>query len=508
MMVGYRITQSATLPTLREKIATDMESLLSALGSSIVYSNPYDTGWIARLAQHFPNDEFDNAINWLRGNQLPDGSWGSEALHYHDRVVSTLSAITALKLAGIPEDTPRIERGARFLWHVSGRLHYDANDTIGFPVLIVPLVNEATELGLDIPLDLYHDAATIEKKLSLLHSDTSRWRYTSMAFSLEAIRATVPDKLDFLEANASVGISPAATAALTMFSANPEIGPSLNYLRETVRRQGDGGSPNFYPVEIFEATWALNFLRIAGAVTPNHPEVRRVLDMAWASWSPEKGIGPSRFFSVPDLDDTAVAVALLNWGGYPVTAEVFEAYEGPDRFFCYPGEADPSLSVNIRTLAALHNLEHPRRAAWFAKVIKMLRRWSVDGNFWFDKWHASPYYLAYLAITSLTGVADDVLLPRFKWVRHTQQPDGGWGFWGFSTPEETAYGLQTLLHWDRHVERVDPSSIEAAAHYLSQNANASRFAPLWIGKCLYTPVLMVRAVILAALHAYLEYRGV
>jgi halimadienyl-diphosphate synthase len=507
-MISFRISPSAAVPTTREKIANDIEQLLGSLGSSEVYSNPYDTGWIARLTTRFPDTEFEGALAWLRRHQWTDGSWGSEAVHYHDRVISTLSAITALKFCGDPADKELIERGVDFLWQISGRLHYDANDTIGFPVLAVPLVNEANQLGLDVPRDLYHDVATIEKKLNMLSQNSSKWRYTSMAFSLEAIRGEIPDTLDFLEANASVGISPAATASLILYSPNTGLDEPLSYLRDIVRQQGDGGAPNFSPVEIFQATWALNFLRVVGAVTPDHPEVQRVLAMTWRSWSQEKGIGPSQYFSVPDLDDTAVAFALLHWGRYPVNADVFKYYEGPERFFCYPGEIDPSLSVNIRTLAALRKFDHPQRPEWIAKVLKMLRRWSVDGNFWFDKWHASPYYLAYLAVISLHGLADDVIGQRLKWLIRTQRRDGGWGYSGFSTPEETAYGLQALLFWDRHVERIDPVSIEAAARYLNDHLDDKRYVPLWIGKCLYTPVLMVRAVILAALHAYLDYRGV
>ena len=49
--------------------------------------------------------------------------------------------------------------------------------------------------------------------------------------------------------------------------------PSLRYLRELVAAQGDGGAPNVSPVNTFEASWSLNLLRAAGAITKDHPEV-------------------------------------------------------------------------------------------------------------------------------------------------------------------------------------------------------------------------------------------
>ncbi len=79
-------------------ITQEVEKLLSALGREPTEGSiAYDTAWLARLAIRFPNYGFDDALLWLRRNQHADGSWGSDALHYHDRMISTLSAINALK---------------------------------------------------------------------------------------------------------------------------------------------------------------------------------------------------------------------------------------------------------------------------------------------------------------------------------------------------------------------------------------------------------------------------
>ena len=110
----------------------------------------------------------------------------------------------------------------------------------------------------------------------------------------------------------------------------------------------------------------------------------------------------------------------------PVSADVFTDFEDKDHFRCYPGESDLSLSVNIRTLRALQmDINHPKYAQWCEKIIAMLRRNSLDGSFWFDKWHISPYYLANTAVCYVQGLADDVLYSRVKWIVRTQRANGG-----------------------------------------------------------------------------------
>ena len=78
--------------------------LLQEVGPGKMMITAYDTAWIARLVEiGEPIGEL--AVAWLRENQLPDGSWGAEQpLYYHDRVISTLAAISALatKKAAMP----------------------------------------------------------------------------------------------------------------------------------------------------------------------------------------------------------------------------------------------------------------------------------------------------------------------------------------------------------------------------------------------------------------------
>lgn len=503
-----------TTPLGQQSLAHEIQALVEKLGESQIDSVPYDTAWIARLAPHFKGYGFNQSLTWLRRNQHSDGSWGGRFLHYHDRFVCTLMSIITLREVGDDFlDAERIRQGESFLWREMGRLRFDADDTVGFPVLIVSLVDEAHRMGLDVPTNVSRHVEIIEKKLNLLGSNPATWRFTTMSFSLEAARAYFPDELaskgkDFILGNGSVGASPSATAAYLLHS-QAEDTAALGYLSWLVERQRDGGAPNIIPFEVFEIGWSLNQLRMANAITPNQPPVRRLLDKLWGLWSNEKGIGLSEYFPLADLDDTAVVFSLLHWGGYPVDANVFSSYEAEDCFRCYPGEANPSLSVNIRTLAALQMVRGDAKVeAWVDKICFMLRRNDWNDSLWFDKWHISPYYMPPVAVTSLKGVIDDLLIPRVTWILKTQHLDGGWGYYHESTVEETAYALQTLLYWHEHVQKVDAHILDAAANYMIRTLDKSyRLPALYIGKCLYHPVHVVRSAILGALHNYTVFKG-
>jgi halimadienyl-diphosphate synthase len=493
------------------EILARVESILKQLGGQYTHSDSvaYDTAWVARLSADFRGHGFDEALEWLRRHQHQDGSWGGEVLHYHDRIVSTLSALIALKTVGDRvEDAIRISAAEAFLWHENGRLMLDANDTSGFPVLALALVNEALSVGLDVPSDLYRNAAKIEKKLNSLAPNPEMWRYTPLMYSFEALRPYAPKDIaiNFAEVNGSVAASPSATAAY-MLTTQYDTRPSINYIRDVMEHQGDGGLTFQQPFNLYEAAWTLNHLRQTGLVEPDNLEVQRILKFLHKSWSDKNGISPSEFFHAPDLDDTAVTYALLRWGGFDVSSDVFKYYETDTHFRCYTNELDPSLSVNIRTLSAIRmdSDNIPEYEVWRDKILAFLRLNDIHGYFWFDKWHISPYYLTATAVWSLQGIADDLLYRRIKWIEKTQRLDGGWGYYHESTVEETAYCLQALLVWDKRNERIDPIHIHAAAHYLMKHVGETKRPPLWIAKSLYRPYQFVESAILGALMNYQRY---
>lgn len=483
-------------------LMSEFHALLENLGSGTIQGVAYDTAWVARLARRYPGYGFDDCVQWLRQNQYEDGTWGASLLHYHDRFASTLAAIVALREVGDSiRDERRVKRGEEALWKLVSHLSQDDSDTVGFPVVSTSLAQDAAELGLDVPRPPIRYAAGYQKKVQGLLAQPQRdWRRNALSFSLEGLwRAVKPDDV-VLEYNASVASSPAATAALLL---TRHDAAALEYLQ--CIKEPDGSIPALAPIDIFDISWSLSHMRGISLLHPDIPAVRRVLDYLWERWSPETGLYYSPSFRVPDLDITSASFVLLRWGGYPVQADIFNYFELEDHFCTYREEANPSAAAHLRLLLALQACpEHPQQPAWMEKTLKALRRFDENGSYWWDKWHASPYYVSDLAVHALINVDRDFAASRLKWVRRTQNDDGGWGYLGQSTPEETAYALDALLLWDRAVAPVDPEVLKQGAQFLRVHQHIREYTPLWISKGLYAPRNIVKAVILNALFQCME----
>lgn len=482
-----------------------IETLLTELGGGKTEPSAYETAWVARLIPRYP--QFSDSLDWLRQNQHDDGTWGAKHHFFHDRFISTLAAVVALRELGNGyRDERRIKRGVAALWHLIGHLHSDANDTVGFPLLALSLSEEAENMGLHVPRPpLRHRDSYYRKMTMLLKNPDRNWRGTTLTFSLEGMRSAFKDGDDLFEANGSISISPAATAAYLM--AHHHEG-GLRYL-ETLRQAGRGGGiPALAPIDVFEIVWSLNHLRLAGAITPDHPGVQQILAYLWGRWSPERGICLATHFPVPDVDDTAAAYTLLRWGSYSPTAGAFAFFEVGDHFVTFHGETDPSLSANARLLATLLESDDPEiDHRWVEKLTKFLREQDVTGSFWWDKWHASPYYVSGFSLPALSGFDDNLARSRLNWMLNTQRDDGGWGYLGSSTPEETAYCLEALLFWRERVELIDIAQIDEAAGYLYDHLYDLEHPALWINKGLYTPTYPVKAAVLSALFAYERHKS-
>lgn len=487
-----------------EAVAAAAAGILRELGRGQVDYAAYDTAWTARLAPYYPEYGFDSAVEWLRRNQHADGTWGALPLHYHDRFISTLAAVVALQEAGgEPRDRRRVKRGEDALWKLVGKLGHDDSDTVGFPILSTALAEEALALGLEVPMAPVRYAGPYKKKVAaLLDQPARQWRGHTLSFSLEALRSAVDDGDEVLERNFSVGSSPAATAGYLMTRRDER---ALAYLSGLQQRDAGGAMAAMDPIDVFETAWVVSHLSMAGVIHPDMKHVRRALDHLWSLWSNDRGISYSSFFAITDIDDTAAAFSALQWGGYPVDVGVFSYYEMPEHFACYPGETNPSLSAHVRLIKALRTLpDSPQAREWLVKAVTALRLLDENGSFWWDKWHASPYYVNSAALPVLHGIADDLARTRLKWILRTRNDDGGWGYLGNSTPEETAYVLEALLYWDEQVERLPPGVIEAGVRFLRPHALAQCFPSLYIAKTLFTPTRVVQSVILGVLYRYYQ----
>src|SRR5439155_18032482 len=144
--------------------------------------------------------------------------------------------------------------------------------------------------------------------------------------------------------------------------------------------------------------------------------------------------------------------------------QVLYQYEEATHFRCYPLERNPSISANAHVLDALRygppGAESRRR-----KIIHFLEQVRQPGGFWFDKWHASPYYATSHVILAAHDQAPELVGTAIAWLLRSQADDGSWGFF-FPTLEETAYALLALLVWRDAGHPIPAVVLERAVAYL------------------------------------------
>lgn len=482
----------------------EIQRLLRKIGPGRMSSTAYDTAWIARLGE-VDQALSNHAIEWICENQLPDGSWGARDIYYyHDRVICTLSAMIALTYRGRRAyDQKQISLGLTALEQIvngaTKGLQADPNGaTIGFEMIIPTLVAEAEKLGI-----IKQQGESILKRLGQLRTKKLSKirgklinRYTTMAFSAEMAGIDGQHMLDIenlQESNGSTGHSPSATAYFSLYVRKQDE-RALAYLSKNI--QTDGGAPNVAPFDAFEISWTLWNLRLIPRLEIT-PDIRLLLDTLSNAWQPNQGIGFATKYSVKDSDMTSFVFDTLIRYGYKKDVESILSYEENDHFRCYPLEADPSISAHIHVLGALRQTGFEKHHPSVKKALNFLKRVKGSNPFWVDKWHSSPYYTTSHAIIACTGYEDDLVKDSVEWLISSQKKDGSWGIY-CPTAEETAYAIQALWVWNQSAGKVDPNVIKKGVEWLEQHSERP-YPPLWIGKCLYSPNLVIRSAVLSAL---------
>jgi halimadienyl-diphosphate synthase len=486
----------------------DIYSLLTALGNSKLGETAYDTAWIARL-EEIDGNIANQALNWICEHQLSDGSWGTDyPLYYHDRVVCTLGAMIALTYRGKrTRDRNQIERGLIALEKITAGatqgLRSDPNGaTVGFEMIVPTLISEAERLGIikqqgDRILGKfkYQREAKMAKLSGLKIS-----RKITAAHSAEMAGTDRPDLLDIenlQERNGAVGNSPASTAYFALYL-KPGNELALNYLYKNI--QDNGGAPTITPIEIFERIWVLWNLTIANIHTD--PKVMELclphIDYIEENWRQGEGVGFSKNYTLTDGDDTSVGYEILHTFGREVDLLAVLSFEEAEWFRCFQLELAPSLDVNIHVMGALNKAGYEKDHPSIQKILNLLYNKRQPGNYWFDKWHVSPFYTTAHAIINCYHYDPEICRDAITWILDSQHSDGSWGMSGISTAEETAYCIQALSIWEKYGEKVPTGRIDIARNWLLQHCEPP-YPPLWIDKSLYCPELLVQAAILSAL---------
>lgn len=478
--------------------------LIDEIGPGHMSSTAYDTAWAARLGE-IDWQLSSRALAWLAENQLSNGAWGAPApMYYHDRVICTLAAMIALSYRGRRgHDKLQIENGRLALERiVSGAtqgLQADPNGTtVGFEMIAPTLAAEAEKLGIiqrQGDRILGRLSKQRAKKLSYLKNNMIS-RHVTIAFSAEMAGTDGKHMLDMenlQEINGSVGLSPSATAYFATYIKRGDEA-SLNYLRSTAKP--DGGLPNVAPFDIFEIAWSLWNLGMIPDLKVT-PKLQPHIDFLSKAWEPRRGVSFATNYSVKDSDDSVVTYStLLRFGIEKDLASVL-AYEEKDHFRCFDLEVNPSISANIHILHALRQAGLNQKNSSVQKIIQFLRKMRNDHHFWVDKWHVSGYYPTAHAIIACAGFANDLVAESVEWILKSQNANGSWGTY-IPTAEETAYALQALWVWDQKVARVPKAVFRNGARWLQEHLDPP-YPPLWIGKCLYNPRLVIRSAVISAL---------
>jgi len=476
--------------------------LLQEIGANLITRSAYDTAWVARLCE-VDSRIGEQALDWLRAHQLADGSWGAEEpRYYHGRLVCTLAAMIAFARRGHVRDRVRLRRAQLALEAATNRLRADpAGETVGFEMIVPTLLAEAKNLGIIQPQgggDGFLSQLVLRRAAKLAALPTGVVNcFVTAAFSAEMVG---PEGLQLLDAenlqqvNGSVVYSPAATAFFALHVRRHDPA-ALAYLRQVAV---DGAVPYVAPIEVFERAWPLWNLALVGSLDDETLALCRPhLDFLAAEWKSGEGLSSAAGLTLADGDDTSLAYDVLARFARPVDLEGVLSYEGNEHFLCYPLEANPSVSTNVHVLGALRQAGLGSQDPLVQKVLRFLCQEQIRRLYWFDKWHASPYYPTAHAIVACAGYGDDLVDDAISWILAMQNADGSWGYY-MPTAEETAYCLQALVVWRRHGGQVAGDVLKRGAAWLAEHAEPP-YAPLWIGKCLYCPVLVVRSAVLSAL---------
>lgn len=472
--------------------------LINGLRDGTMSEAAYDTVVVSRLRadEDLNRLAFPATIEWLRRHQHADGSWGGRVEIPHDRIVSTLAAITRLAELPDPWANEAVQRGVTYLQRCNVDWFESPFETVAFELLVPQLLNDALSLGLRLPFDLLGQVSRIrDEKLQRISLGSLYDRPTTLAHSLEFLGPNIDRQrvMNLRSPNGSYGNSPSATAHVLAFAYDVQ---AERYLRRVLDMSLNGGACTVYPFEIFEKSWVLYNLGIAGIGSLASGAQLKYL---YNSLTPG-GVGLSHEGLVPDSDSTSVTLAVLQRGGYPVDLDILARFESDDCFTCLPLERNPSVSANAHVLEALKPAR-TRYAAWIAKILGYLEAQRREDRFWQDKWHISPYYATSQVALAVRGVADGLLSGTVHWLLETQHADGSWGFAG-GTAEETAYAMQALLASPEWSNSMVWDAASRGAAYLSARFEDTDYPELWVGKGLYTPYAIVRSVIISALQWY------
>lgn len=192
----------------------EARELLGKLDMGQMNGVAYDTAWVARLKDSNGKPLFPRSLRWLLANQRADGSWGGSIEYYHDRIISTISAVNMLATKKNPKYDEYIKKGVNYLntkLQTPDKIHIE---TVAFELLLPTLLDESAQIGLDIDSPSEECMKMRDNKLKLVPEHLIYSVKTPLMFSMEFLGDSIDTtKIKNTQlSNGSIGVSVSATA--------------------------------------------------------------------------------------------------------------------------------------------------------------------------------------------------------------------------------------------------------------------------------------------------------
>lgn len=497
---------------LETHLVNDLRDTLHAIGREpgSVSASVYET---AQVITHLgPTATTPAALDWLIDQQKADGGWG--LVHLPDlRQVVTVSAVLALHQFGQSNRTRQAKAaGLAYLHQLAAQDYFMTTPSNGAELIIPRLLAAADQAGLAVSHTPYQKMIEKGERRQLLVQMIPQIEKTQAIFSWEAF-GTEP-KPEYVDSSGGVGHSPAAAARwLALAQGSPALADKRAQVEAYLRGASavtQTGIPDVvaaaYPTHRFEQSFVLWAMMIANLLTDGRftPHVSPIIAALASAMGPH-GLGASDHI-MPDGDDTAAALAVLQTWGRAVDTAVLRHFEADSYFFAWHRELQSSVSITARAVHTLGLFGQTAPGPFQA----MLAQQEADGRWPGDKWQCSWLYTTlhcFLAALQ-QGAADAAQKALAAFLRH-QNEDGSWGE-AAPTPVETAYALLALQAASRagHAQEAITQSRQRGFAYLQERYQPGRpfHDKLWLTKDEYNPRQIDRAFVLCSLLAELAER--
>jgi hypothetical protein len=475
----------------------ELRSQIKQLGSEggLVSPSVYDTAQVLRL--YPPAVGVGPGIEWLLTQQHADGGWGVPTVP-SARDVPTLAAILTLHVyrhrfavTHVIEAGLDFLKGQAYQWQ---SLHIDLIPIAG--EMILPyLLEEAARMGMVIDQAPYARLFELRRRKLIYLDGRSLPCNSAPTYSWEALGFSHQSAV--LHPRTGVGHSPAATAA--WLHTAQEVGEdnalctqAEAYLARAAATTGigiPGVMPMVHPITGFEYSYGLYALLLTGLL--DHPALQDVVAPLIAKLrdmvKQEQGLSFGAQF-VADVDDTAVAVVVLQAAQQSPDLQLVRRFWRDDHFYTYDHELNPSVFSNAHALHALV-LCHERSEV----TENFLIRKQTEGGAWgADKWHTSWQSTTMEVVAALVQLGyEDELHQAGQALINDQNFDGSWGQPTGARMLETTYSiiaLQLLTSNPRLAEAVQPALKRGWQWLWEHRDNIFTVESSWLGKEVYSAV--------------------